>query len=209
MIKGRFIMHNKVEHKHKKLIISLLILALILLLTGFFGNGMYKYNKMRNNTTYKNDPINGILNVNLGDDISVIKSKNFSNIETYNDADKKYTYTIAEIDGNHNLIAYSLRNSNKIYKLIYESRNVKCNENNYTLEQLRDNYGVGEYNFFWAAGDVPFIRKGTREISISCSMTDSPRKEWISYVDFVLERKIDSEYEIDTKNTVKKNLVLN
>lgn len=209
MIKRRVIMSHKVEYKHKKLIMSLLILALIVLFTGFFGNGVYKYNEMRNNTTYKNEPINGILGVKLGDDISVIKTKSFSNIETYNDLDKKYTYTIAEIDGNHNLIAYSLRNSNKIYKLTYESRNIKCNENNYTLDQLRDTYGVGEYNFFWAAGDVPFIKKGTREISISCSMSDSPKTEWISYVDFELERKIDSQYEIDKKNTVKKNLDLN
>lgn len=195
----------------KKQKITLLSIGLIVLMTYLLMLTISAIGKLNESKTIqsKNLNIGGIFGLNLGDSIESLKrNKEFSEINEHPDL-YKYNYIAAKLKNNEyqRIYFYALPDSNKIYKIIYDTNDSKCDNLTGAFNRLRSIYGVGDYSFFDAFFNVKEINKDNKSIKVVCSskntdmavMFSSYVSEKIIYLDKSLEIKVEDEY-IKLKN---------
>lgn len=191
--------------KTKKQKITLLSIGLIVLMTYLLMLTIAAIGKLNESKTIqsKNLNIGGIFGVNLGDSIESLKrNKEFSEINEYPDLYKS-NYIAAKLKNNEyqRIHFYALPESNKIYKMIYDTNDSKCDNLAGTFNKLRSIYGVGDYSFFDAFGGSNIISKDNKSIKVICSSKYFTGKESenIIYLDETLQSHLEDEY-LNKKN---------
>lgn len=191
--------------KQRLTLISIGVVILIGYLTTLTISSINKLNESKAIQS-KNLNIGGVFGVNLGDSIERIHSnKEFSEVRNFPDL-YKFNYISAKLkDNQYQRVAfYALPESNIIYKIIYDTNDTKCDNLTGTFNKLRTIYGIGNYSFFDALGDLKIIKKDNKSIRIRCSSEYFTGKasENIIYLDDKLESKLQNEYLLHKSNEI-------
>lgn len=183
--------------KQKLTLISIIALILIGYITILAISAVNRLNESKNIQS-KNLNIGGVFGVNLGDSIeSINNNKEFEEVSEYPDL-YKYNYIVAKVKNTkyQSIYFHALPESNVIYKIVYDTDDTKCDNLRGTFNKLRTIYGIGNYSFFDAFGDLKVINKDNKSIKVLCSSAYLTGKasENIIYLDDELKNKLQDEY---------------
>jgi len=199
---------------HRKFQISVAI-CFIAIIVGLFIYGNVKNDQLKNNV-YKNKDIGGMYGLNLGDfEDKIFKTKDLTRIYNRSFNDYKYDYYEALIKNTEydEITIYTTKYTGKIYKMKYVSY-IKnpCDVADAAMVSLREEYGLGDYNWFNALINDRIIDKKNRYIRISCrenTFFTSHQSLSITYIDNELEKTVDDEYKKYIQKKADMDLKLN